>query len=188
MNKIYLVDFENVGSNGLKGIENLTENDTVIIFYSFRCNKISFQMHQLILNCKTNIVYKEVQNGHKNALDFQLSSYLGYLLSSKPTDSTQFTIISNDNDYDDVISFWNSELSLNIYRVADLTFKLENIKSNFELVSKLIKEESALNNHHNELKELINNGNKDKLHTFLQEKLGFKKANILYGRIKKTIW
>ena len=36
-----LVDYENVhGSNGLKGVEVLTERDTLIIFFSEACRKI----------------------------------------------------------------------------------------------------------------------------------------------------
>lgn len=48
--KIYLVDFENVKSKGLQGIDNLTETDTVIIFYSENSDTINFEMHQKSLH------------------------------------------------------------------------------------------------------------------------------------------
>ena len=49
---IYLVDFENVKSKGLQGIDNLTETDTVIIFYSENSDTINFEMHQKVLQGK----------------------------------------------------------------------------------------------------------------------------------------
>lgn len=54
--KIYLVDFENVKSKGLQGIDNLTETDTVIIFtvkipipLTLKCTR-KFLHQRLILN------------------------------------------------------------------------------------------------------------------------------------------
>lgn len=79
--KIYLVDFENVKSKGLQGIDNLTETDTVIIFYSENSDTINFEMHQKVLTSKADIEYFKVNVGGKNALDFQLSTLLGYLVA-----------------------------------------------------------------------------------------------------------
>ena len=58
--KIYLVDFENVKSKGLQGIDNLTETDTVIIFYSENSDTINFEMHQKVLTSKADIEYFKV--------------------------------------------------------------------------------------------------------------------------------
>ena len=66
--KIYLVDFENVKSKGLQGIDNLTETDTVIIFYSENSDTINFEMHQKVLTSKADIEYFKVNVGGKNAL------------------------------------------------------------------------------------------------------------------------
>lgn len=44
-------------------------------------------------------------NGTKNALDFQLSSYLGSLVSKKSS-NVNFHIVSNDNGYDCLCSYW----------------------------------------------------------------------------------
>ena len=44
-----LVDYENVnGSNGLKGVDVLNGNDTLIIFYSGCCEKIRYDYMQEI--------------------------------------------------------------------------------------------------------------------------------------------
>ena len=49
--KTYLVDFENVKSKGLVGIDRLTEDDHVIIFYSENSDTISFDMHCMVMQC-----------------------------------------------------------------------------------------------------------------------------------------
>ena len=74
--KIYLVDFENVKSKGLQGIDNLTETDTVIIFYSENSDTINFEMHQKVLTSKPDIEYCNVHVGGTNARDLQLSTLL----------------------------------------------------------------------------------------------------------------
>ena len=102
---VYLIDFENVGSDGLCGTDNLTESDAVYIFYSSNSGRISMQMHQCICNSKANFTYFEITTGGKNALDFQLSSFLGYLISKNQ--SEDLYIISKDRGFQHVIGFWN---------------------------------------------------------------------------------
>ena len=45
---VYLVDFENVRSEGLKGVEELTSEDKVVIFYSKNADAITFDVHTLL--------------------------------------------------------------------------------------------------------------------------------------------
>lgn len=105
--KIYLVDFENVKSKGLQGIDNLTENDTVIIFYSENSDTINFEMHQKVLTSKADIEYFKVNVGGKNALDFQLSTLLGYLVAKDTY--TNIFVISNDRGFDFLHDFWHGK-------------------------------------------------------------------------------
>lgn len=77
----YFIDYENTHS--LNGINELTKEDSVIIFYSDNANSLSFDIHQEILKCEAYIEYKLVKVGTPNALDFQLSTYLGYLIKEK---------------------------------------------------------------------------------------------------------
>ena len=53
--RTYLVDFENVKSKGLVGIDRLEEDDNVIIFYSENSDTISFEMHCLVMKAKANV-------------------------------------------------------------------------------------------------------------------------------------
>ena len=47
--RAFLIDFENVKSAGLVGIETLGMEDQVVILYSQNSNTLSFEMHQKIL-------------------------------------------------------------------------------------------------------------------------------------------
>lgn len=103
--KAYLIDFENVKSKGLTGIEQLSEDDKVIIFYSENSDTISFEMHRKVMTSKADIEYLKVRVGGKNALDFQLSTLLGYLLAKEIY--SHILIISGDKGFDKLHDFWN---------------------------------------------------------------------------------
>ncbi|MCM1329649.1 MAG: PIN domain-containing protein [Ruminococcus sp.] len=101
---VYLVDFENVTSAGISGIQRLTEEDKVYIFYTVNASNMSFAAHMNLLSSPAEVIYYNVTSGGKNALDFQLASFLGYLICKG--EDKDFYIISNDKGYDHVKSFW----------------------------------------------------------------------------------
>lgn len=100
----YLIDFENVRSDGLKGINWLSENDIVVIFYSNNADTLTFEAMDLILNSNATIRKFKIARGGKNALDFQLATYLGFLIQENK--NPYFYIISKDNGFHYVIDFW----------------------------------------------------------------------------------
>lgn len=101
---VYLIDFENVTSAGISGIQRLTKEDKVYIFYTVNAANMSFAAHMNLLSSPAEVIYYNVTSGGKNALDFQLASFLGYLISKG--DDKDFCIISNDKGYDHVKNFW----------------------------------------------------------------------------------
>lgn len=105
--KYYFIDYENVHKTGFKGLLNLSSNDNVIIFYSGNADKITFNLHKEIVDSKADITYFEVKAGGKNALDFQLSTYLGYLIGNKK--KTRCYIVSNDRGFEFVRDFWKKQ-------------------------------------------------------------------------------
>lgn len=107
--KSYLVDFENVKSKGLVGIENLTKDDHVVIFYSENSDTISFEMHCSVMRAQASVEYMKVNVGGKNALDFQLSTLLGYMVAQNR--NTHIFIISNDKGFDKLHDFWENTFS-----------------------------------------------------------------------------
>ena len=105
MRDIYLIDFENVASEGLVGITYLAPEDEVIIFYSNNSNRLSMKMHILIGKSVCKCDYYEVTVGGKNALDHQISTWLGYMIGTKAADRNYY-IVSKDMGYKFVASFW----------------------------------------------------------------------------------
>ena len=103
----YLVDYENVRCDDLIGISRLGEEDRVILFYSEKADKISIGLHRRILECKAAIEYRKADVGAKDALDFQLVTYLGYLIAANG--SERFCVVSNDLGFEYAANFWRKQ-------------------------------------------------------------------------------
>lgn len=97
--RVFLVDFENVNVLAFTGITALSEYDEVIVLYTKACVKGPKTLEQFYLKTKATLTMMFAENGHKNALDFQLSSLLGKL-SSEEKFKTKYYIIANDKGYD----------------------------------------------------------------------------------------
>ena len=97
----YLIDFENVKSRGMEGVEFLTEEDIVCIFYSDNADSMTFDLHRKLNETKAQIIYHKVAVGTKNALDFQLATYLGYLICEQQREGIHpdYFIVTKDNGF-----------------------------------------------------------------------------------------
>ena len=100
----YLVDYENVNTEGMQGVELLSAVDEVIIFYSHYADRLTFDLHQRINLSQAAVQYIKVDACKKNGLDFQLVTYLGYLIARTP--ESNFYIVSKDNGFQSVVQFW----------------------------------------------------------------------------------
>ncbi len=107
--KYYIVDFENVNTHGLNGIENIAEGDTVCIFYSDFANSISIDHHFAISQSKADISFQKVDVTGRNSLDFQLVSYLGYILCENKNKDTEFFIVSKDRAFESIPTYWDNK-------------------------------------------------------------------------------
>ncbi len=107
---VYLVDFENVRSEGLKGVENLSEDDKVVIFYSVNADSITFDVHVLLSRSRAEIETFRILRGGRNSLDFQLSTYLGYLVMENRY--RDIVIVSQDKGFLCATSFWDANPEL----------------------------------------------------------------------------
>lgn len=103
--KFYLVDTENVGSVWVDLIPTLGKQDCLLLFYTVNSSGISYE--DLLKLAGQEEKYQMIQcfTG-RNGLDFQLVSYLGYLIKSNV--KAEFIIISNDIGYDSVVRFWSA--------------------------------------------------------------------------------
>ena len=105
-----LIDYENVSTtDGLKGVEYLNENDTLIIFYSQCCEKIRAEYIEMIEKSQCEFkTYKLARTG-KNALDFYIAVECGILSSCG---KNQISIISKDKGFGAISDFFRIQNEL----------------------------------------------------------------------------
>ena len=109
----YLIDYENVGSEGFKGCEKLRETDIIHLFYTDNSRKIDLD----IINDhgESKLITHKVPTGNQSA-DMHLGSYLGYLIGKECTgqdEECKIVVISKDTGFDHIIEFWKTEKQLN---------------------------------------------------------------------------
>ncbi len=115
--KYYLVDYENVKTDGLKDLTGVKATDVVILFYSDQCKNITLDIMDRMVQRNIQFSFCKVTTGVKNALDFQLASHLGYLIGKEQ--DAKYYIVSNDKGYDCLCEYWSKQ---NI-TVERITFK-----------------------------------------------------------------
>ena len=100
MKMIFLVDGDNNIGTGLQGIEALTAEDTVLIFYGKGQSLASVK--KLCGNTRAQVQYLESVKGGKNSIDFQIITELGVLVGRGEADFAY--VISQDKGYEAAMS------------------------------------------------------------------------------------
>ena len=117
----YLVDFENVRTDGIKDLKGVQEGDSMIVFYSENCKSTTLDVLEKIIALNLKYTSFKVKVGSKNALDFQLTSYLGYLIG-QGGENTKFYIVSEDKGFETVAEFWKEQnISVTCISLKDQT-------------------------------------------------------------------
>ncbi len=108
--KYYLVDSENVNDNWLMLLDLANAEDEIIIFYTKNSPHMSYMsVVKLLGNTTQKITFEECFEGN-NALDFQLISYMGYLMNEDSLkDDTEYVVMSNDTGFDAAVKFWKKK-------------------------------------------------------------------------------
>ena len=119
----YLIDYENVGSEGFKGCEKLRETDIIHLFYTDNSRKIDLD----IINDhgESKLITHKVPTGNQSA-DMHLGSYLGYLIGKECTgqdEECKIVVISKDTGFDHIIEFWKAEENVKISRNEKISGK-----------------------------------------------------------------
>lgn len=100
----YLVDFENVHTNGLMGLKNIPDGDFVYIFYSDLQKTTEVSVQEELFDSSAQFIFYKTQAKTKNALDFQLAVVLGELVAQNTFQ--YISIISNDSGFDSIINHY----------------------------------------------------------------------------------
>ena len=140
---VYLVDFENVRSAGIMGVEHLDSHDKVVIFYSKNADAITFEAHKLLSDSPAEVETFMISKGGRNSLDFQLATYLGYLVMENKYKN--IVIISKDKGFLFAIEFWkdNKEIcNADIFIKTSIDGYLSNEPFSEETFGGIIEEES----------------------------------------------
>lgn len=100
----YFIDFENFNGDKLKRfVSHIKYRSELFFFYSDTCSVKDLSFYRSMHDRKIKFIH--VESGKKNALDFQLSSYLGYQIRQHG-ETEKYFIVSNDKGYDCLINFW----------------------------------------------------------------------------------
>lgn len=168
MMKYYFIDFENVHSEGFVGLDKVDSGSVIYVVYSENCKNISLDIVEKAERVGVKISAYKAMVGSKNALDFQLSSLLGYVIGqTKEQEDTEYIIIANDSGYDKVVEFWKingveiskfSDLSIN--KVIKNTETSNTKKNSTKGITKTTKEEIlkylSIEEYSDELLNIIN--------------------------------
>lgn len=139
-----LVDYENIcTTDGLKGVEYLNENDTLIIFYSQCCEKIRAEYIDMIENSRCEFRTYRLSRAGKNALDFYIATECGCLSASG---ERQISIISKDKGFSAIADFFRvkseiEDITVHIAPNIEKALSLSNASEDAER-KKIIKEKS----------------------------------------------
>lgn len=114
MKKTYFIDSENVGDSWVSLLSVISDEDELLVFYTKKSPHMNYRNIVLLMESSKKIQFIECLEGN-NALDFQLSTELGFRLSNIKDDA--FVIVSNDNGYNAVVKYWSSR-NINVSRVT----------------------------------------------------------------------
>lgn len=116
---VFLIDYENVHTNGFIGMDKLKKKDKIYIFYSIKSENIHMDIMNTFLKSKVSFKMFKLNKTEKNALDFQLVLYLGTRLKKYGKKAT-FYIVSKDNGYQSSIDFAQEYLNITIRKVESI--------------------------------------------------------------------
>ncbi len=116
-----LIDLENEKGKMLEGISllNLSKKDEIVVFYSQSVPYITMELHKEFESIKAKKDYIKVEINKANALDFQLSTYLGACIQKNP--KCNYYIVSNDCGYDCVCRFWQNR-NISVKRIERFSY------------------------------------------------------------------
>lgn len=115
----YLIDYENVHSDGLTGCEKLGNADHIVIF--FTQNATNLDMREIADHGSAELTMIEVPSGKQSA-DMHIVSYLGYL-TGKNGKNCNVIIVSRDTDFDNVVAFWKDKTGIKASREQQIKKK-----------------------------------------------------------------
>ncbi len=118
--KYYYVDFENVHEHGLKGIEQLSKDCHVFLYWHKGAKKPP------IYEVEVKITYVYTQNPLKNAVDCKIGDSI--LEQIKIDSGSEYFIVSKDKGYDKFIKDKSSDCKIERIETIAASFRMSKSK------------------------------------------------------------
>ena len=100
----FLIDFENVHNQGMRGSEYLLPSDHVIVFYSKSSPTMEMRHLNNIQNSECGFEICELLEPRKNGLDFYIATKVGELFGANQCQRA--VVVSRDNGFQALRDFW----------------------------------------------------------------------------------
>lgn len=124
----FLVDFENVRSGGLRGVDYLEANDYLTIFFSNAAHSCENRYLEDIERSGCHFDTCKLKNVGKNGLDFYIATRVGEFYGTGHKD--RVAIISKDQGYKAVRDYWDVRLPANHQIILSSSVEKSLIASN----------------------------------------------------------
>ena len=135
--KVYLVDTENVASSWMSLLDIVEPHDKLYLFYTDYSTILTYSNLELILPRAKQIIPIHCERVGKNSLDFELVSYLGYLINED--NDAEYIIYSNDKGFQAVSLFWEKRNVLvrcmSVEKLTDTLVRQKTLEDNNQVES-----------------------------------------------------
>lgn len=99
MSRVFFIDMENVWGRGLESVGELDNADKIILFHGYEHGRtINEDVRQRLGQFTGRVEYVPLKARVKNAMDFEICTYLGYLVGKYGT-GPEYIIVSEDKGY-----------------------------------------------------------------------------------------
>lgn len=190
--KVFLIDTENAGWQGIRGSESLSSSDEVYLFTTdvFNASKsFSLEIMKMLISSRAKFSFINIgkTNALKNYLDFQLCTFLGSFMKRKQ--DAQAVIVSKDKGYQSVVDYWYHN-NREVYLAPDIKTHMSEYNKLHSLENNLLQDKNMTpsivqNGENNSVSKtnLINQENIDELKKNCLVLFGKKKSNAIYEEI-----
>lgn len=186
MKRIFFVDSENVADNWISLLNTSAPDDEILVFYTAKSPHMNYKNVITLKQSDREVTFIECFEGN-NALDFQLSTYLGYRIHTISDD--EFVIVANDAGYDAVVKYWR-ERDYHIKRIhgkacATLSSSVQEENPTPVSVPQVIETNpNGVDENAKEILVIVGKSNLQILHESLKQLYGTKKGKSIYNAFK----
>lgn len=103
----YMIDTENVNTAAVSNLaKNLLPDEMLHLFYSDNSKGLPYSVLEVLLRKPDQIQMEYCICGTPNAMDFQIVTILGFMVSACDLSKNKFCIITDDKGYDAAVQYW----------------------------------------------------------------------------------